>query len=326
MLKLDAASRQLLPVSVTTLTQSNILERADLQAAIEASWDAFAAELGYDELFLVGSEVVPHESCRDRIDLLGLSRDGTPVVFELKRHRDKLQLLQAISYAAMVAKWDAKRFLSALGGRCDDGADELRSLLAGEGFEVGPPEIVLIAESFDPEVILAADWLGSFDVPISAFALTAVEHEGHTLISLDQKFPLPGLDDLYVRRAPRNAGPPEGSSWDDALKEVDFPFAKRAVEIFRRRIEGSPHRRAFYSIYGGSPLGRMRITFKKKYLKIYTTDQSAEAEQTLRARLSPTIEVTSWGNENTKNSGFTFTVATTEQFEHFLRAVGENAP
>jgi hypothetical protein len=70
----------------------------------------------------------------------------------------------------------------------------------------------------------------------------------------------------------------------------------------------------------------MRITFKKKYLKIYTTDQSAEAEQTLRARLSPTIEVTSWGNENTKNSGFTFTVATTEQFEHFLRAVGENAP
>jgi len=78
------------------LTQSKVLERADLQAAIKTSWDSFAAELGYDELFLVGSEVVPHESCMDRIDLLGLSRDGTPIVFELKRHRDKLQLLQAI--------------------------------------------------------------------------------------------------------------------------------------------------------------------------------------------------------------------------------------
>ena len=129
------------------MTQSKVLERADLQAAIKTSWDSFAAELGYDELFLVGSEVVPHESCMDRIDLLGLSRDGTPIVFELKRHRDKLQLLQAISYAAMVAKWNAKRFLNVLGVRSDEGADELRSLLSGDAFELRPPEIVLIAES-----------------------------------------------------------------------------------------------------------------------------------------------------------------------------------
>src|SRR5882724_9983556 len=45
--------------SCSTLTQSKVLERADLQAAIKTSWDSFAAELGYDELFLVGSEVVP---------------------------------------------------------------------------------------------------------------------------------------------------------------------------------------------------------------------------------------------------------------------------
>src|SRR3989442_12925093 len=102
MLKIDASSKQLVPVSATTLTQSNILERADLQAAIKTSWDSFAAELGYDELFLVGSEVVPHEPCMDRIDLLGLSRDGTPIVIELKRHRDKVQLFPAISYGAVV--------------------------------------------------------------------------------------------------------------------------------------------------------------------------------------------------------------------------------
>lgn len=323
MLKLDASSKQLIPVSGTTLTQSNILERADLQAAIEASWDSFAAELGYDELFLVGCEVVPHESCRDRIDLLGLSRDGTPVVFELKRHRDKLQLLQAISYAAMVAKWDAKRFLDAVGGRDDEGADELRSLLGEEAFELRSPEIVLIAESFDPEVILAADWLGAFEVPISAFALTAVEHRGDTLISLDQKFPLPGVDDLYVRRSTRAVGAEVSGSWDEALKQVDFPFARRAVDIFRRKIEGSPHRRAFNSIYSGSPLGRMRITFRKKHLRVNTVDQSAEAEKVIKERLSPVITVNSWGSENTKNSGFTFTLETEEQFDHFLRAIGE---
>lgn len=325
MLKLDADSKQLTPVSATTLSQSNILERADLQAAIVASWDSFTAELGYDELFLVGTEVVPHDSCRDRIDLLGLSRDGTPVVFELKRHRDKLQLLQAISYAAMVARWDAKRFIDAVGLRDDDGADELRSLLAGDVFELHSPEIVMIAESFDPEVILAADWLGGFEVPISAFALTAVEHRGDTLISLDQKFPLPGVDDLYVRRAARAARAEGIGSWDEALKQVEFPFAARALQTFLKRSEGSPHRRAFYSIYAGSPLGRMRIDFKKQYLKVYTRDQSAETEKAVRERLEPLITVYSWGNENTKNSGFTFTIETAAQFEHFLRAVDETA-
>ena len=67
----------------------------------------------------------------------------------------------------------------------------------------------------------------------------------------------------------------------------------------------------------------MSIAFKKKYLKVYTVDQSAEAEKTLKERLSPVITVNSWGNENTKNSGFTFTIETTEQLEHFLRGVGE---
>ena len=255
---------------------------------------------------------------------MALSRDGTPVVFELKRHRDKLQLLQAISYAAMVARWNGRHFQDALGGRDDEGAEELRSLLGGESFELGSPEIVLIAESFDPEVILAADWLSEFEVPVSAFALTAVEHGGETLISLDQKFPLPGVDDLYVRRAARAASGDVNGSWDDALKQVEFPFARRAVDIFRRRIEGSPHRRAFYSIYSGSPLGRLRIAFKRKYLKVYTRDQSPEAEQVVRTRLEPVIQVNSWGNENTKNSGFTFIIESEAQFEHFLRAVGES--
>jgi hypothetical protein len=41
--------------------------------------------------------------------------------------------------------------------------------------------------------------------------------------------------------------------------------------------------------------------------------------------LEPAIKVSAWGSESTKNSGFTFTVETPEQFEHFLKAVGESA-
>jgi hypothetical protein len=77
MLRVDPTSKTLIPVAPTTLTQASILERTDLQAAAQNSWDAFCSELGFAELFFVGSEIIPHESCRDRIDMLALSRDGT---------------------------------------------------------------------------------------------------------------------------------------------------------------------------------------------------------------------------------------------------------
>ena len=108
-----------------------------------------------------------------------------------------------------------------------------------------------------------------------------------------------------------------------ALTKVSFPFAKRPVDIFRKRIEGSPHLRQFNSIYAGFPLGRLRIALKKKYLKVYTQDQSPESEKTVRERLEPLIKITPWGSESTKNSGFTFIIETAEQFDHFLKALGE---
>lgn len=325
MLKVDPVAKTLTPLAATSLNESKILERAHLQEAILRSWEAFILELGFEELFLVGAELVPHESCRDRVDLLALSRDGTPVVFELKRHRDRLQLLQAISYAAMISKWDTARFRHALGTRDDDDTQELRSLLDDEAFELGSPEIVLVAESFDPEVILSAEWLSQFGVPITVYAISAVEHRGDTLLSIDQRYPLPGVDDVYVsRNRSLSSGSSEGDSWDEVVTKLSFPFAKRAADVFRKRIAGSPHRRQFDSIYAQSPLGRMRIAFKTKYLRVYTTDQSSDAEAALRSSLEPEIEILRWGSESTKNSGFTFIIETEAQFERFLAAVGES--
>jgi hypothetical protein len=70
----------------------------------------------------------------------------------------------------------------------------------------------------------------------------------------------------------------------------------------------------------------MRIIFRRKYLKMYTDDQSPEAEQRLRTRLGKGIPIERWGSEKTKNSGFTFQIETEAQFEQFLRAVDEPLP
>ncbi len=323
MLRVDPAAHVLSRLETTTLSRSKILERDHLQKAIVKSWEAFCAELGFPELYFIQQEVEPHESCRDRIDILALDADGAPHVFELKRDRERLQLLQALSYAAMVSTWGKERYLALLAARTDEDSQEIRRILESDSFELKAPNVVLIAESFDPEVILTARWLSEFQLSISAFAISAVDDASGTLLSIDQRFPLLGLEDVYVNRARRPPPPPDGEGWDEVARALPYDFAAEAIAAFRKHKEGNPAARRFGSIYSDSPLGRMHISFREHHIKIYTYDQSPEAEKELRTRLGEVVPFVPWGSDQTKNSGFTFQLDTRAQLEQFLRAVDD---
>ena len=75
------------------------------------SIEAFCEEL-HQDLIIIGKEVPPSTTVADRIDILAVDKSGTTVVIELKRGSDKLQLLQAIGYAAMISKWTPDELLS----------------------------------------------------------------------------------------------------------------------------------------------------------------------------------------------------------------------
>jgi hypothetical protein len=131
---------------------------------------------------------------------------------------------------------------------------------------------------------------------------------------------------VYVGRGPKaTAGGAPETTWEKVVADCEFSFARRAVDVFRRRVPGSPHRREFTYIYADSPLGGMSIAFRRKYLKVYTHDQSHEAEETLRKGLGDEVPFHPWGSESTNNSGYTFIIETEAQFERFLHALGENA-
>ncbi len=114
MLRIDRDARTLARLAPTPMAEAALLERADLQRMIRNRAADFFAELG-EVLLPVAEEARPSEVVDDRIDLLALDRDGAAVVVELKRGAHKLHLLQALSYAAMVAEWDLERFAQARG-------------------------------------------------------------------------------------------------------------------------------------------------------------------------------------------------------------------
>lgn len=107
MLKFDLDQKTFEPLTQGNFKQEHVLERYDFQSAIVNSWDKIKNSLDIPTAYLVGQEVTPHHSVQNSIDVLAFdSDDSSMIVIELKRDKDKLQLLQSLSYAAMVATWD----------------------------------------------------------------------------------------------------------------------------------------------------------------------------------------------------------------------------
>ena len=86
--------------------------------------------------------------------------------------KNKLQLLQALSYAAMVHKWGSEDLIENIQKDCNPDPEELIDLIRGS--ELNPHiKVALIAEAFDPEVVITSDWLkDSHGIDISASAIS----------------------------------------------------------------------------------------------------------------------------------------------------------
>ena len=173
MLTLDRHTHQLQPVTSTNLKAEGLLERYDLQQAIVNSWPIFCSEIGLPELHLVGQEVRPHEDVGNSIDLLAFDlEEKCLVVIELKRGKNKLQLLQSLSYAAMVRQWDVGRIGQEAGGDKAELEDKLKELERTPSARISV-KIIMIAETYEPEVIITADWLvQDHELDITAFKLS----------------------------------------------------------------------------------------------------------------------------------------------------------
>ena len=104
MLLVDRKGKTFHPIQSSNFSDLKVLERSDLQKMILSSPESFFKEMG-ESLKLLGEEVRPSEFIANRIDLLAIDPDGTVVVIELKRDKDRYQLLQALSCAGMIAKW-----------------------------------------------------------------------------------------------------------------------------------------------------------------------------------------------------------------------------
>ncbi len=294
MLKFNAGEKTFESLQASELKTENILERYDFQSAMVKSWEIVKNKIGLPTSYLIGQEINPHESVGNAIDLLAFNSDDSSLtIIELKRDKNKLQLLQALSYAAMVATWDKEKLIAEIQRDINPEPGELIDFINNNELNA-EVKIILISEYYDPEVIITAEWLNrNYEMNITAFAVKLHKLERQTFIDFEQRLPLKELADVYEKRGKRakNAKVKSEVTWEDVLPKLKYSFAPKALNWCRKQKEGEASRRRFVG-FRSSEFEKMDINFREKYIRIYVSDKP-NAGETIKSKFSVPIEVSS---------------------------------
>ncbi|MDD0853986.1 hypothetical protein HBN50_12815 [Halobacteriovorax sp. GB3] len=300
------------------LKTNGLLERFNLQEAIVQSWEAFTKEIKVPELIYVGNEVVPDERIMGRIDILAFDpNDNVPVVIELKRDRDKYQLLQGISYAAMVSNWSAEQFLQEAKNQNPDNFSDLEEALSGAEIDSNI-RIILIAEKFDPEVIISTDWLmQNYSLDITAISLDIFKKDEELYFNFEQKYPLPELNETYELRSKKRSKSSSRvveRSWDDVKASLTYDWGPEFLDKCLKEANGDSNRARFIHLRKNvDGLKAISFFFRKKYLNVYILGKLDEPHELFGNVFSSNYELNEWRN------GYSIQLTTKKEYDELCK-------
>ncbi len=209
LLAVDAGKSQ--KVSPSSLPGLGLMERQHLQEWV----------LAHPELLGAGVQVVTSEfdkwqdasggAVADRLDILGIDREGRLVVVELKRDLAAHTVhMQAVNYAAMVSRLSV-RDVAELWVTWRENKDQPLDVEVIEGElettwlltpdTIKSPRIVLIASDFPSSVTASVVWLNEQGVSIDLVRFRPYQLEdGRVLVNFTRIFPIPSVEDFTIGR------------------------------------------------------------------------------------------------------------------------------
>lgn len=237
----------ILELPKTTYADRGITERGDLQRLLKTNIGVVAPDV-----LVISEEFGEWDDSKRRIDLLGIDRNASLVVIELKRDDDGGHMeLQAIRYAAMVSRMTFLRavktyqtFLERCGSDVDPREAILAWLRTSEPLRddaVLDVRIVLVSADFKKELTTAVLWLREWELDIRCVKLKPYHDGDGIILEVQQIVPLPEATEYQVsirneaisrREAARDSGEPtgyffmntgddgsnDGRSWEDCRK------------------------------------------------------------------------------------------------------------
>lgn len=163
-----------------------------------------------ENIMIIGREVSV-SVFKDRIDLLGIDREGNVVIIELKRGTMKgSDDFQGLKYAAFASQWgydelrdQFNRFKQTRWGESlyseDIEFNEILNEFCNEDYALNKDQrIILVGESIRERLGMVIQWLSERDIDISAVEVTLMDSEGTLYLDSEQIIPIPENRDREV--------------------------------------------------------------------------------------------------------------------------------
>jgi len=254
----DKQSRSLTPCKETEFRSHDLLGRQDLVKWVEED----PAILG-EELLIITSEYDRFDKTSERLDLLGLDKDGTLVVIELKRDDSGKSVdLQAIKYAAycstlrlvdLVEMYVKHQKQKGLELTSEAAQTAILDFIENGDFEElnDRPRIVLVAREFRPEVTASVMWLRKFGLDISCVKWDPYElSDMQVAINSSVLIPLPEAEEFIIQAERK-----EVAEHSMTLTQSEYvQFFSGCVELLKRQLPrdyASPKPSSVYQIPTG---------------------------------------------------------------------------
>lgn len=267
MLKIEKEQKRLQSLDQMKLTPAGPGSDFDLREVILNSPTEFLAEI-HQELFLVGKDILVSEESGLKVDLLGFDSEGRSVVISLHDPSRQSGFLEAISAAAMIARWGLEDFLQRVSKKQ---AADLQKHVRVELNQLNSAQrVILVAGEFDVDSLTAIEWLNNRGIDIMCISVAgantfrtdadylwctpvstkATEHEGILLRN--------GAEGLQVSKAP-------GEAADESLNQ------RLASEVDERRrteeaLRASEER--FWTLAQLSPVGIFQTDSEGNFLYV----------------------------------------------------------
>lgn len=236
----DKQSKLLAPCKETEFGSHDLLERQDLAIWVEEN----PAILG-EELLIITSEYDRFDRTNERLDLLGLDKDGTLVVIELKRDDSGRNVdLQAVKYAAycstlrlahLVEMYVKHQTQKGIEFTPEMAQTTILDFIENDDFDElnDRPRIVLVAREFRPEVTASVIWLRKFGLDISCVKWDPYElSDAHIAINSSVLIPLPEAEEFIIQAERK-----EVAEHSMTLTQSEYvQFFSSCVELLKRRL------------------------------------------------------------------------------------------
>lgn len=218
----------------TTFEALGVHERSNLQRLLRDQIEIIAPDT-----MVLDEEFSKWEDSSRRIDLLGLRKDGSLVVIEIKRTQDGGHAeLQAIRYASMINSMTFQQGVDTLNrylmrrGQSGDAEALIRD-------HMGNPELVedsfaqtvsilLVSADFSKELTTSVLWLREFEVDIRCVQLKPyLRNSGEVLVDIRQLIPLPEAADFQTGVAIKRA-----LERSERTQQLEMPWYRERYKRF----------------------------------------------------------------------------------------------